>query len=76
MSIETLIAKIQEDLHELQLDDLTSKTVFKELEGWNSLHGLILMALISTEYQIDLSGEQIGSVRTVQDLYDTINGKG
>lgn len=75
MSVEVLITKIRQDLHELPLDDLSQDSVFKELDGWNSLHGLILMAMVSTEYGVDLTGEQIHSSKTVQDLYDIIHNK-
>ncbi len=70
MNIEFLIRKIQEELDELDLESLAPNSVFTEIEGWNSLYGLILMALVSTEFDIELSGTQIQNIRTVQDLYN------
>lgn len=75
MSIEALIKRIQEEFDEINLENLSPDTVFLEIEGWNSLYGLILMALASTEYNVELSGEQIKNIRTVQDLYNELNGK-
>lgn len=72
MSIDILIKKIQEEVDEINLDNLRPETVFVEIEGWSSLYGLILMALVSTEYGVDLSGKQVSTIRTVQDLYDII----
>jgi acyl carrier protein len=73
MSIEQLIKVIQDEVDDLDLKNLTPDTVFVELEGWSSLYGLILMALVSTEYNVELSGQQIRTIRTVQDLYNIIN---
>lgn len=73
MSIEILIARIQSEIDDLDLESLSPGTAFLEIEGWNSLYGLILMALVSTEYHVDLTGKQIQSIRTVQDLYDIIS---
>lgn len=73
MSIQVLISRIQSEIDELNLESLSPETAFLEIEGWNSLYGLILMALVSTEYNVDLTGKQIQSIRTVQDLYDVIS---
>lgn len=73
MSIQALISRIQSEIDELDLESLSPETAFLEIEGWNSLYGLILMALVSTEYNVDLTGKQIQSIKTVQDLYDTIS---
>lgn len=73
MPIDDLIRKIQDEVDDINLEGLRPDTVFVEIEGWSSLYGLILMALVSTEYGIDLSGKQISGIRTVQDLYDIIS---
>lgn len=73
MSIQQLIKIIQDEVDDLDLRHLAPDTVFVELEGWSSLYGLILMALVSTEYNVELSGQQIRTIRTVQDLYNIIS---
>lgn len=72
MNIDTLIRKIQEELDDLDLTHLGPDTIFMEIEGWSSLYGLILMALVSTEYNVELSGKQIQGIRTVRDLLNEI----
>lgn len=72
MNIEALIDKLREELDDLDLTHLEPDSVFLEIEGWSSLYGLILMALVSTEYNVELSGQQIQRIRTVRDLYDEI----
>ena len=72
LTIDSLIAKIQEDLDDLDINTLTPDSIFRELEGWSSLHSLVLMALVATEYSVELEAEQIRDIRTVSDLYNQI----
>lgn len=71
MKIENLILKLEEGF-----DDLTVKlqpdTDFKQLDEWSSLHALIIIALVDTEYNITLDGNDLRSLNTVQDLFDLI----
>lgn len=72
MNIDMLISKIREELDDLDLAQLSPDTPFLEIDGWSSLYGLILMALVSTEYNVELSGQQLQNIRTVRDLYNEI----
>ncbi len=71
MKIENLILKLEEGF-----DDLTVKlqpdTDFKQLDEWSSLHALIIIALVDTEYNITLDGNDLRSLNTVQNLFDLI----
>lgn len=69
MNIETLMQKIKEEFDQVNLEHLNPDTVFLEIEGWNSLYSLMLMAMVSTEFNVELSGQQLRNIRTVQDLY-------
>lgn len=73
MNIESFIKRLQEELDDLALTNLGPDSVFQEIEGWSSLYSLVLMALVSTEYNVELSGQQIRSIRTVRDLYDIVS---
>lgn len=73
LTLDSLIAKLQEEIDEIDLSSLGADTEFLSIEGWNSLYSLIIMALVSTEYDIELSAAQIQKIRTVQDLCDIIN---
>lgn len=72
MNITDLITKLQEEIDEIDLSRLTPNTVILEIEGWNSLYSLIVMALASTEYDVELPAEDMRSIKTVQDLFNTI----
>lgn len=72
MNIEILMQKIKEEFDQINFENLNPDTVFLEIEGWNSLYSLMLMALVSTEFNVELSGQQLKNIRTVQDLYNEL----
>ena len=73
ISTGELILTIREEIDELELSELTPATEFRQIDGWSSLYSLVLMAMSSTEFGVELSGEQVQRIKTVQDLCDTIN---
>lgn len=72
LTLDTLIAKLKEEIDEIDLSGLAPETAFRKIEGWNSLYSLIIMALVSTEYDIELEAKEIQAIQTVGDLYRTI----
>lgn len=72
MDINDLIEKLQEEFEDELTIQLTPETNFKELDQWSSMYALIIMALIETEYDVLLSGEDLKKLATVQDLFDLI----
>jgi acyl carrier protein len=71
MKIENLILKLEEGFDDLSVK-LQPDTDFKQLDEWSSLHALIIIALVDTEYNITLDGNDLRSLNTVQDLFDLI----
>lgn len=73
LTVDALIAKLQEEIEEVDLSGINANTIILEIEGWNSLHSLIMMALASTEYGTELTAQDIRVVKTIQDLCNIIN---
>jgi acyl carrier protein len=71
MLIEELIEKLEIEF-ELSKNSLIPSTSFRELEDWSSMHALILIALVDTEYSVTINGEDLQSIITVTDLYNLI----
>jgi len=75
LTLNDLILKLQEEIEEVDLSEITGATIILDIEGWNSLHSLILMALASTEYDVELTAQDIQVIKTVQDLCNVINDR-
>lgn len=72
MSIDSLIQRIQSEMAELELHNLSPETEFEHIERWNSLYTLVLTAMVSRDYNVDLSGADVRRIKTIQDLYNVI----
>jgi acyl carrier protein len=51
------------------------ETVFRDLEEWDSLTALSLIGMADDEYQVKLTGDDIRSSTTLQQVFDIIKSK-
>ena len=49
------------------------ETNFRDLDDWSSMYALIVIALIDTEYDVRIKGEDLSKIETVQELYDLVD---
>lgn len=54
---------------------ITLATNFKELEEWDSMMALTLIAMADEMYEVRLSGDDIRKSLTVEDLYNVVKSK-
>ncbi|MFM7637754.1 MAG: hypothetical protein ACKO5W_07790 [Crocinitomicaceae bacterium] len=73
MDIQELIKHIENEFDDLQKGTLYPETSIREIEGWSSMHSLLLIALIDNHYDVLLTGEELKNALTVKDLYDVIS---
>ena len=50
-------------------------TIFREIEEWSSLTALSLIAMVDEEYSIKLTGEDIKSSNTLEDIFNIVKNK-
>lgn len=75
MDIKEFISNFAEQFDDLDVSVLTPETEFKQLEDWNSLVALSVIAMIDEEYDVTLKGNDITGAKTIQDLFNTVQGK-
>lgn len=75
MEINAFIAHLSEEFEDLGVFELSPSTVLRDIPGWNSMHILLLVAMIDFRYQVLLSGEHLKTVETVNDLFDLVKQK-
>lgn len=73
MDIQELIKHIENEFDDLPNSVLNPETSIREIEGWSSMHALILIALVDNHYDVLLTGEELKNALTVQDLFDVIS---
>lgn len=61
----------EEVLSECEIE-LTFETNFKELECWDSITALTLIALLDSEFEFKLTGESLRNCNTIHDLFELV----
>lgn len=75
MDINTFIDNFAGQLDDTSVDQLKPETVFRDLPEWSSLIGLSVIAMVDEEYGVALTGNDIRSSKTIQDIFDKVAAK-
>ena len=72
ITLEEFVIKIEEAFEIQQSGTLLPDTDYKNFEEWDSMHALILIALIDTEFDLLVSGNDLKNLVTVREVYELI----
>jgi acyl carrier protein len=75
MDIGDFIKKIENEIEEITPGVLKADTNYRNIPGWSSMHALIIIALIDTEYNVTITGSDIRSCQTVNDLFTIVKSR-
>jgi acyl carrier protein len=75
MEISEFIKKLEIEFEDIPKGSLTPSTKINDIEGWSSMHSLIVVALADTEYGVTLKGEEMKKAQSIQELFDLIKSK-
>ncbi len=74
-NIEEFIKTLETEFDELEPGTLQADTKFSDLDEWSSMHSLIIIALIDTEYEVTITGEDLMGISNVKELYDIVKSR-
>lgn len=75
MELNEFVAKFAEQFDDTDPSEIAKDTVFHDLEEWSSLVGMSVIAMSKTVYGKSLTGADIRSCVTVEDLFNLIASK-
>lgn len=75
MELQEFIEKFAEQFDETDATEIQPQTQFQELDEWSSLTSMSIIAMVKTYYNKTLTGKEIRSCVTVQDLYNLVSVK-
>jgi acyl carrier protein len=75
MDIKEFISNFADQFDDLDASVLTPETEFKQLDDWNSLVALSVIAMVDEEYDVTLKGNDITGATTIQDLFNNVQSK-
>ena len=75
MEIKEFISNFADQFDDLDASVLTPETEFKQLDDWNSLVALSVIAMVDEEYDVTIKGDDIRNAKTIADLYNNVKAK-
>jgi acyl carrier protein len=75
IDIKTFVEKFASQFEESQLELFSPTTIFRELDEWDSMIALMIIAMVDEEYKVKLSGDEIKGSVTIQDIFDKVIAK-
>ncbi|HEX8269219.1 MAG TPA: acyl carrier protein [Flavobacterium sp.] len=75
MEISSFLQNFADLLDDTDTDQITPATIFRDLDEWDSLTALSLIAMADEEYEVKLTGDDIRSSTTLQEIFDIIQSK-
>ena len=75
MEITTFLQHFADMLDDTDATLITGDAVFRDLDEWDSLTALSLIAMVDDEYAVKLAGDDIKSSTTINDLFEKVSTK-
>tara|TARA_B110000027_G_scaffold133267_1_gene161318 strand:- start:1631 stop:1864 length:234 start_codon:yes stop_codon:yes gene_type:complete len=75
MTLNTFFEHFCEELDETDIENINTKTDFKNIEEWDSLVALSIIAMIDEEFEILVTGSDMMKSTTIEELYNLILSK-
>ena len=69
MELQEFIEKFAEAIEVEEVESLTGKTEFRELDEWSSLSVMLLIAFYDEEFEKEIGDKDIKSCTTIEELY-------
>lgn len=70
--MEKFINNFANQLVDQDLSGLTATTIFRELDDWDSLTAMAVIAMIDDEYNVKIDDAEFKKLQTIGDLYNFI----
>lgn len=72
MKKEEFVSNFALVFDETDESEITLETVFKNLDEWDSLIALSLIAMCDEEYDVKIKGDDITKAVTVEDMFNIV----
>ncbi len=75
MDINEFIENFAEIFDEVNSEELSAETVFRNIDEWSSLNALSVLALSNELFDVELTAQELRNAQTIGDIYNTITSK-
>lgn len=75
MELHDFVANFADLFDDTDPSEIKADTHFRNLDEWSSLIGMSIIAMAKTEYGKSVSGTELRTCNTVEDIYNLIASK-
>jgi len=75
MNINQFVKNFASQFDETDIDSFLPETIFRDITEWSSLTALSIIAMVDEEYHVKLTGDDIRSSKTIEDVYNCVKLK-
>jgi acyl carrier protein len=75
MELNEFVKHFAEQFDDTPMEEFTADKRFRDLDEWDSLSALSIIAMIDEEYEKELSGAELKGVNSIEELFELIKSK-
>jgi acyl carrier protein len=75
MEINQFVRNFENAIFGIEPNSLNPDTRFREIEQWESLALLCLLAMIDSEYDVQVGGMELKQCETLRDIFEIVASK-
>ncbi len=75
MKLDEFVTAFAEEFDDTPTEAFKPDTKFRELDEWSSLAALSIISMVDDNFDKALTGADIRSVNTIEEMYNLIQGK-
>lgn len=75
MNNKEFITNFAELFEDTPLTDFSSETRFRDLEEWDSLHAMEIMAMVNEKYKVRITPDELRNSHTIAEVFEVVKAK-
>lgn len=75
MELQKFTSLLEKEFEDLTENTLSPSTNYRDIPEFSSMHILIIIAFIDNEFDVLLTGSDLKSAETIEDLYSLVKSK-
>jgi acyl carrier protein len=75
MELNDFISNVADQFGHTDKSQFIPQAKFRDLQEWDSLTALLVMAMIDEEYHVTLEADEVRNSNTIQELYDVVKSR-
>lgn len=75
IDITTFVSLLENEFEDIESGTLTPETNYREIPDFSSMHILIIIALIDNQFDVLLTGADLKTAETIENLYSLVQSK-